>query len=241
MPCASARRRAAAAGSWPGSSLSGRLLTIVRTPDAASASISPDPSAPAALSPGASSARGGSEGIKRLLRNLPRDAQADAARSPEKIPYERSGSELSRPLHKAAGADPEPLEPAQGRHDGLQIGLGDRRLAEHLDVAAMHAGQPVAQGAPLICEPDMDRSAVMHRALLHQIAVLDHFLDVVGNVRAEIAAAQRQLADGHLGIPDIKQHHALHVVNVVDAEPVELELNDFEKMSVKPLDQRNHL
>jgi hypothetical protein len=33
----------------------------------------------------------------------------------------------------------------------------------------------------------------------------------------------------------------LHVVDVVDAEPVEFELNDFEKMSVKPLDQRNHL
>src|SRR5437016_9892624 len=84
MPCASARRPASAAGSWPGSSLSGRLLTIVRTPDAASASISLGPSAPAALSPGASSARDGSEGMRRLLRYLPRDSQADAAWSPEK-------------------------------------------------------------------------------------------------------------------------------------------------------------
>ena len=74
-----------------------------------------------------------------------------------------------------------------------------------------------------------------------KIAVLDHLLDVVGDVRAEIAAAQRQLADGHLGIADIEQHHSLDIVDVVDAEPFELQLHDLEKMPVKALDERNHL
>src|SRR6266699_2645608 len=81
----------------------------------------------------------------------------------------------------------------------------------------------------------------MHRALLNDIASLDHLLDVVGNVRSEIAAAQGQFAERHLGIADVEKHHALHVVDVVDAEPVEFELDDFEEMSVKPLDQRDHL
>src|SRR5215471_8553086 len=241
MPCATARRWASAAGSWPGSSLSGRLLMSVRTPDAASASMSPGPSAPAALRPGASSTRGGKEDIGRLLRDLVQASQATARRSPEKMPSGRSGGELPRPLHEVAGADPEALETAQCRDDVLQIALGDRRLTEHLDVPAMHAGEPVAQGAALVGQLHMDRPAIVHRALLQQIAVLDHLLDVVGDVGAEVAAAQGQLADRHLGIPDIKQHHALHVVDVVDAESVELELDDFKKMPVKPLDQRNHL
>src|SRR6266566_7258365 len=81
----------------------------------------------------------------------------------------------------------------------------------------------------------------MHRALLNDVASLDHLLDVVGNVRSEIAAAQGQFADRHLGIADVEKHHALHVVDVVDAEPVELELDDFEEMPVKSLDQRNRL
>src|SRR5436305_1943066 len=126
MPRASAICRASSAGSWPKSSPSGRLLTIVRTPDWAKASISARPSAP-----------------------------------------------------------------------------------------------------------------VVHRSLLHEIVVLDHLLDVVGDVGAEIAAAQRQFPDRHLGVADVEQHQALHVVDVVHAEPVELELDDLKKMPVKPLDQRN--
>ena len=105
----------------------------------------------------------------------------------------------------------------------------------------VHDAEPITQIATLVGEPHVYRAAVVHRALLHEIAVLDHLLDVIGDVRAEIAAAQGQLADRHLGVADVEQHHALHVVDVVDAEPVELELDDFEEMPVKPLDQRDRL
>ena len=121
------------------------------------------------------------------------------------------------------------------RHShGLQIGIGDRGLAQHLHMPFVHGAEPVAQVTPLCGEPHMDRAAVMHRALLHDIAVLDHLLDVVGDVRPEIAAACGQFADRHLGIPDVKQHHPLHVVDVVNAEPIEFELDEFEEMPVKP-------
>jgi hypothetical protein len=52
---------------------------------------------------------------------------------------------------------------------------------------------------------------------------------------------RRQLADRHLGVADVEQHQALHVVDVVNPEPVELQLHHFEKVPVKPLDQRDHL
>src|SRR3954453_15252043 len=128
---------------------------------------------------------------------------------------------------------PKPFEPAQRPDNTLEIGSGDLGLSEHLDVPAVHAAQPVGQGAPLVGQPDMDRAAIVHRAFLHEIAVFDHLLDVVRDVRPEKAAAQFQLAARHLGIADIKQHRALYIVDVVNAEPVELELDDFKKLPVK--------
>src|SRR5205814_8172386 len=87
----------------------------------------------------------------------------------------------------------------------------------------------------------MDRTPVVQRTLLRQISVLDLLLDIIRDVRAEVAAPQRELADRHLRVADIEQHHSLNVVDVVDPEPFELELYDLEKMAVKPLDERNHL
>jgi hypothetical protein len=78
----------------------------------------------------------------------------------------------------------------------------------------------------------------MRRAFLHDIAVVDQLPQVVGDVRSEIAAAQRQFAYRHLGIPDVEQHHPLHVVDVVDGEPIGFE---FGQPPVKPLDQRDNL
>ena len=58
-------------------------------------------------------------------------------------------------------------------------------------MALVHRGQAVAQFETLLGQPDMDRApGVMQRALLNQIAVFDHLLDVIGDVEAEIAAAQ---------------------------------------------------
>src|SRR5271157_5596069 len=86
---------------------------------------------------------------------------------------------------------------------------------------------------------NVDRAAVVQRALLHEIAVLDHLLDIVRDVRAEIAAPQRQFADGHFGITNAKSHHSLDVVDVVYPESVELELYQFQELTVKALDERN--
>src|SRR5438876_2880022 len=148
MPCASARRRASAAGNWPGSSSSGRLLTIVRTPVAASASMSSRSSLPATLSPGASSARGGEEdGIWRLRQGAATESQPGAAPSSEKCLQEavrRSGGELPRPLQEIAGPDPEPLEPAQRHDDAFEVGGGNRGLRQHLDVPPVHHAEPIA-------------------------------------------------------------------------------------------------
>src|SRR6266446_2135189 len=76
--------------------------------------------------------------------------------------------------------------------------------------------------------------------MLLEIPVLDHLLDVVRDVRAEIAAAQRQFADGHLCIADIKQHHPLDIVDIVDPEPIELELHPLQELTVQALEERNH-
>src|SRR5271165_5856007 len=197
-------RLASAAGSCPGSSPSGRLLRIVRTPARASASMSARSSRPATLTP---SPKGTSWGAIPLLRKR------------------KSGGELRRPLHQVAGADPEALEPAQGDAGGLKVIHVHRRLRQHAEMPLMHRAQLVPQPSSLFGQMHVDRPAVVRRALLREIPVLDHLLDVVGDVRAEIAAAQGQLADGHFGVADIEEHHSLDIVDVVNSESFELELH----------------
>src|ERR1700761_3305159 len=172
MPRAAHSLRASSAGSWPGSSLSGRLLTMVFTPDAASASMLSALKAPAAVKPGESGIRGGIVGIDRL-RKAKRAAklQPGAVRSNS---CGGSGGVLPRTLHQIAGADPEALEPAQGHGRGLQIVVVDRGLVQHLDMARVHGLQPVAQLRAFLGQPHMNRATVVHRALLRKIAVLDH-------------------------------------------------------------------
>src|ERR1700722_14047295 len=213
-------RRASAAGSCPGSSPSGRLLMIVRTPAVASASMSARSSLPATLTPGAN---GNSwAGMPVLLDDLRAALQQQLAASPKK-----SGGELRRALHKVAGADPEPLQATQRGVGALQVFEAHGGVRQHLGMAPMHRRQPVAQSDAPLGQADMDRTPVVQRTLLRQIAVLDHFFDVVRDVRAEIAAPQREFADRHLGVADIEQHHSLDVVDVVNPEPFELELYDL--------------
>src|SRR5689334_9270829 len=75
---------------------------------------------------------------------------------------------------------------------------------------------------------------------MRQIAVLDHLLDVVGDVGPEITAAQGELAHRHLRVPNIEQHHCLDVVDVVNTESLQLKLDDLQELTMKALDQRNH-
>src|SRR5580700_9790505 len=239
-------RRASTAGSCPGSSPSGRLLMIVRTPALASASMSARSSLPATLTPGANA--NSWAGMPILRDNLRAASQPQAvaspikaAPSPKKSAGKKSGGELRRALHKVAGADPEPLQAAECGVGALQIFDAHGGVRQHFGMAPMHRSQEVAQPDPLFGQADMDRTPVVQRALLRQIPVFDHLLDVVRDVRAEIAAPQCELADRHLRVADIEQHHSLNVVDVVDPEPFELELYDLEKMAVESLDERNHL
>src|SRR3546814_4671335 len=86
----------------------------------------------------------------------------------------------------------------------------------------------------------MERPAVVRRALLDEIAVLDHLLHVVGDVRAEVVAALGELADGELLLADVEQDQRLDVVQVADALAVEVGLDDLEALAVEPLRSEEH-
>src|SRR6204780_5949191 len=135
--------------------------------------------------------------------------------------YRRTSELRGRGEGQVAGAEfdrlgPEALETTQRLvRIGQVIGRNDA-LAERAEMALMHLVDLLVQRQSLVRQADADRAAVMRRTFLHGIAVLEHLLDVVGDVGAEIAAAQGQLADRHLEIADIEQDHRLHVVDVVD-------------------------
>ena len=65
----------------------------------------------------------------------------------------------------------------------------------------------------------------MQGPFLNKIAVLDHLLDVVRNIRPEIVASRRQFADGEIVVADIVQDQALNVVDIVDTSPFQLGLD----------------
>src|SRR5580693_1398709 len=175
IPCASAMRRASTAGSCPGSSPSGRLLMIVRTPVAASASMSARSSLPATLTPGANA---------NSWADIPvlRDDMRAASQPQTAASSQKSGGELRRALHKVAGADPEPLQAAERGVGALQVFEAHGGLRQHFGMAPMHRRQAVAQPGALFGQPYMDRTPIVQRALLRQISVLDHLFDVVRDV-----------------------------------------------------------
>src|SRR3546814_4753953 len=67
----------------------------------------------------------------------------------------------------------------------------------------------------LLRQADPHRAAVVRRPLLVEVAVLGHFLDVVGHVRAEIVAAQRELPDRQLIAADIVEDKRLNVADAI--------------------------
>ena len=52
-----------------------------------------------------------------------------------------------------------------------------------------------------------------------------------------MGAAQRELPDGHLGITNIEQHHRLDIVDIVNAERLDLQLDNVQKTTVNALKQ----
>src|SRR3984893_18067956 len=83
-------------------------------------------------------------------------------------------------------------------------------------MALMHHGQTISQFHPSFGQPNANRAAVVHRALVHKILVLHHLLDVIGDVRAKITTAQCEFANGHFYIANIEKHHCLNVVDIVN-------------------------
>src|ERR1700730_2639701 len=77
----------------------------------------------------------------------------------------------------------------------------------------------------------------MNRALVHEIPVLSHFLDIIGDVRSQIAASQRDFSDCHLGITNVEQHYRLHAVDVVYAEAFELKFHNLQQTVMEALDK----
>ena len=84
----------------------------------------------------------------------------------------------------------------------------------------------------------MEGAPVVGRALLEQIAVLDHLLDVVGYVRAQVIAALGEFAHRQLLLADIEEDQGLNVVEVTNAQAVQLGLDHFKALAVQTLDQR---
>src|SRR5438132_208484 len=146
-------------------------------------------------------ARGCGPAVTRMRGRAPRCA-GRAPLGPWAASATKSSGELRRALHKVTGADPETLKAAERGAGALQILCADGGLRQHLGMALMHRGQPVAQSDALFGQAYMDRAPVVQRALLRQIPVLDHFFDVVRNVGAEITAPQCELADRHLRVAD---------------------------------------
>src|ERR1700752_2573979 len=105
---------------------------------------------------------------------------------------------------RAGNSGPELLEPTQRDASSLKIIRSEFGLRQHLEMTLMHCRQAVPQLTSLFGKMNVGRAAVVQRALLHEVAVLDHLLDIVRDVRAEVAAPQRQFADGHFGITNAK-------------------------------------
>src|SRR5581483_11088916 len=77
--------------------------------------------------------------------------------------------------------------------------------------------------------------------LLLEIAVLDLFPDVVGDVRAQVIAPAGQLADRVFVLADIEEDEALDVVQILDPELLQLVLQYLQELAVQTLGQTNGL
>src|ERR1700722_3221087 len=101
--------------------------------------------------------------------------------------YRRANELRGRGEGQIAGAEfdrlgPEALEATQRLVRVGQVVGRNHALAERAEVALMHLVDLLVQRQALIRQADAHRAAVMRRTFLHDIAVLEHLLDVVGDV-----------------------------------------------------------
>src|SRR5579862_866495 len=137
---------------------------------------------------------------------------------------------------------PEPLEPVQClvEHREL-VGIDAADLLHGAHVLLVQRVDGVAHVAALVGELDAHRAPVDARALVIEEAHLDEFLEIVGDVGAEIVAPRAQFAGGEFLVADIVQQQRLHRIDVGAAAAVEFVLDDVEETPVQALDESKRL
>src|SRR3954452_5469641 len=90
-----------------------------------------------------------------------------------------------------------------------------------------------AQGAGFVCELDNGTAAVARLVLPGQVTGPDHLADVV----RDIAAAQVHRGDRGLDIVHIEQAHTLHRVDICNADPLQLQLEQLKEVPMKSLNE----
>ncbi len=121
------------------------------------------------------------------------------------------------------------------------VGIDAADLLHRAHVLMVQRVDGVAHLAALLGELDAHRAAVDARTLMIEKSRLDQFLEIVGDVGAEIVAAGAQLAGGQLLVADIVQKQRLHRIDVGAAAAVELVLDDVEQTPMQALDQGQRL
>ena len=144
-------------------------------------------------------------GVRRMVsRILPELTQKKKGRlaAPNCLPAEvQRRSETILDL-----VGPEALEASQRLVHAVEV-VGDDAadLLDRHSVLLIEADDDLVDVAAPVGQADADRATVDARAGVVEIAHLDQFLDVVGDVRAEIVAAGAQLAGRQFFIADVIQ------------------------------------
>lgn len=104
---------------------------------------------------------------------------------------------------------PEAVETLQELvHLGELVAADPADLLDRTDMALIELGDSFGDLLPLFRKADADRTAVDTGALVVDQAEIDEFLDVVGNVRAQIVTAGAKFAGSQFGVPILKSRSA---------------------------------
>src|SRR3546814_2674924 len=156
------------------------------------------------------------------------DACAGAEAPPGVMPSGRR-AEVAR---QAGRRRPELLQAAQRVVGGVEA------VRRQLDVVEL-AGVLVEQGRKVAVDVDplgrgahMERPAVVRRALLDEIAVLDHQIHVVRYVRAHIRTTEGSVANGKTLLAAVEEVRRSNVLEGADALAIGSGFSVFEALAV---------
>jgi hypothetical protein len=132
---------------------------------------------------------------------------------------------------------PEALELNGDLIEMFEIGNGyAANLFEHCELPLQEAVNHLGDRLALVRQLDTDGALVRAGALVMDVAAFNKFLQIVGNVRAEIEAAGFEFTGGQLHIADIEQQKGLDAIDVRAADAFELVLDEVEKKPVQSFD-----